>query len=446
MRIINFIKNLYLGKRIFYVLAVLIVFFLFSYWIHTLYPIALVGLFLLAIIALFDSILLFKRKDGILATRELAEKFSNSDLNEVPLRIQNKYGFKIAYTIIDEIPVHFQKRDFLKSGSIPARAKKSLIYRLRPVDRGVYTFGKLNIYVSSPLRFVKRRFSFGKDQTVKVYPSFIQMKKYAFLAIDNKLTQFGLKKIRRIGHTMEFEQIKDYVSGDDVRTINWKATAKRGNLMINQFQDEKSQPVYSIIDASRVMKMPFEGLTLLDYAINSALAFSNIALKKNDKTGLLTFSNTIHNHLAASSKKTHLNTILEVLYSIKTNFLDSDFGRLYAEVKRKITHRSLLLLYTNFEHESALQRQLPYLKGLAQKHVLVVIFFENTELTELIAKKANNTPEIYHKTIAQKMDYEKKRMVKELERHGIQTVLTKPEALTVNTINKYLEIKARGIL
>ena len=440
MRIINFIKNLYLGKRIFYVLAVLIVLFLFSYWVHTLYPIALVGLFLLAIIALFDSILLFKRKDGILATRELAEKFSNSDLNEVPLRIQNKYGFKIAYTIIDEIPVHFQKRDFLKSGSIP------LIYRLRPVDRGVYTFGKLDIYVSSPLRFVKRRFSFGKDQTVKVYPSFIQMKKYAFLAIDNKLTQFGLKKIRRIGHTMEFEQIKDYVSGDDVRTINWKATAKRGNLMINQFQDEKSQPVYSIIDASRVMKMPFEGLTLLDYAINSALAFSNIALKKNDKTGLLTFSNTIHNHLAASSKKTHLNTILEVLYSIKTNFLDSDFGRLYAEVKRKITHRSLLLLYTNFEHESALQRQLPYLKGLAQKHVLVVIFFENTELTELIAKKANNTPEVYHKTIAQKMDYEKKRMVKELERHGIQTVLTKPEALTVNTINKYLEIKARGIL
>ncbi|MFD2826132.1 DUF58 domain-containing protein [Leeuwenhoekiella polynyae] len=443
---INFIKSLYLGKRVFYVLAVLIVLFLFSYWVHVLYPVALVGLFLLAIAAVFDSILLFKKKDGILATRELPEKFSNSDLNEVPLSIQNKYGFKIAYNIIDEIPVQFQKRDFLKSGSIPARAKKLIIYQLRPVDRGVYTFGKLNIYVSSPLNFVKRRFSFGKDQTVKVYPSFVQMKKYAFLAIDNKLTQFGLKKIRRIGHTMEFEQIKDYVSGDDVRTINWKATAKRGNLMVNQFQDEKSQPVYSIIDASRVMKMPFEGLTLLDYAINSALAFSNIALKKNDKTGLLTFSNTIHNHLAASSKKTHLNTILEVLYSIKTNFLDSDFGRLYAEVKRKITHRSLLLLYTNFEHLSALERQLPYLKGLAQKHVLVVIFFENTELDNLISKKATSTPEIYHKTIAQKMDYDKKLMVKELEKHGIQAVLTKPEDLSVKTINKYLEIKARGII
>ena len=446
MRIVNFIKNLYLGKRLFFILAVLIVLFLFSYWWHTLFSIALLGTFFLSVAFLFDVVLLFKNKEGINAARKLPEKFSNSDLNEVPLAIQNKYNFAIGISVIDEIPVQFQKRDFLKTGSIPSRGKTIINYQLRPVERGVYTFGRLNIYVNSTLNLARRRFTFGKDQEVKVYPSFIQMKKYAFLAIDNKLTQFGLKKIRRIGHTMEFEQIKEYVSGDDVRTINWKATAKRGELMINQFQDEKSQPVYSIIDASRVMKMPFNGLTLLDYAINSSLAFSNIALKKNDKTGLLTFSNTIHNHLAASSKKTHLNTILEVLYSISTNFLDSDFGRLYAEVKRKISHRSLLLLYTNFEHSSAMQRQLPYLKGLSKKHILVVIFFENTELEDLIAKKAQNTPEIYHKTIAQKMHYEKKLMVKELEKNGIQTVLTKPEDLTVNTINKYLEIKARGIL
>ncbi|WP_028375523.1 DUF58 domain-containing protein [Leeuwenhoekiella sp. MAR_2009_132] len=443
---IKFIQSLYLGTRVFYVLAALVLLFLFSYWVHALYPIALIGLWLVLLIVVFDILTLYKKKEGIFATRQLPEKFSNSDLNEVPLTIQNKYNFKISFSVIDEIPVQFQKRDFLKIGSIPSRDQVSISYGLRPVDRGIYNFGKLNIYVSSPLKIVKRRYTFNNGQTVKVYPSFIQMKKYAFLAIDNKLTQFGLKKIRRIGHTMEFEQIKDYVIGDDIRTINWKATAKRGALMINQFQDEKSQPVYSLIDASRVMKMPFKGLTLLDYAINSTLAFSNIALKKNDKTGLLTFSNTIQNHLAVSNKKTHLNTILEVLYAINTQFLDSDFSRLYAEVKRKITHRSLLLLYTNFEHISSLQRQLPYLKGLAKKHVLVVIFFENTELDDLITKKATSTAEIYHKTIAQKMEYDKKLMVKELEKHGIQTVLTKPEDLSVNTINKYLEIKARGIL
>ena len=116
---------------------------------------------------------------------------------------------------------------------------------------------------------------------------FIQMKKYDFMAIDHRLSYAGLKKIRRIGHTMEFEQIKDYVVGDDVRTVNWKATAKNAKLMVNQYQDEKMQPVYSIIDTSRVMKMPFNELKLVDYAINSSLAFSNIALKKGDKVGAL---------------------------------------------------------------------------------------------------------------------------------------------------------------
>ncbi len=378
--------------------------------------------------------------------RQLPEKFSNSDFNELTVTITNRYPFAIALEIIDEIPVQFQKRDFSKFLSIPAREDASFSYSLRPTERGEYHFGHLNIYASSKIGLVRKRYRFENDQMVKVYPSFIQMKKYAFLALDNRLSLHGMKKIRRIGHTMEFEQIKDYVPGDDARTINWKATAKRASLMVNQFQDEKSQPVYALIDASRVMKMPFKGLTLLDYAINSTLAFSNIALKKKDKVGMLTFAETIKNHLPASSKKTHLQTILEVLYNINTKFLDSDFGLLYNQVKRKITQRSLLLLYTNFEHISALERQLPYLKALSRKHVLVVIFFQNTELDQLISNPAVSLPEVYHKTIAQKADYDKKVMVARLEQYGIQTILTKPEDLTVNTINKYLEIKARGIL
>ena len=446
MLVINFIKSLYLTKRVFYALAIIAVIFLFSYWFHLFYLAGWLALWALFLLVTIDAVALFRLKNGITATRDLPEKFSNSDLNIVPVNIANKYKFKVHINAIDEIPVQFQKRDFSKELDINGGSSGKFSYEITPVERGEYIFGNLNLYVSSALSLTVRRYKFEKDQLVKVYPSFIQMKKYAFLAIDNKLTQYGLKKIRRIGHTMEFEQIKDYVTGDDVRTINWKATAKRAALMINQFQDEKSQPVYSLIDASRVMKMPFEGLTLLNYAINSTLAFSNIALKKGDKTGMVTFSNTIQNHLAASSKKTHLNTILEVLYNINTRFLDSDMGLLYAEVKRKISHRSLLLLYTNFEHITSLQRQLPYLMGLSKKHVLVVIFFENTELDDLITKPALDTAEIYHKTIAQKMEYDKKLMVKELEKYGIQAVLTKPKDLTVNTINKYLEIKARGIL
>lgn len=383
---------------------------------------------------------------GLKGTRMLPDKFSNSDDNEVSIQLENKYAFKIEVGIVDELPVQFQKRDFFQTTKILGKQRHTYTYIVRPVERGEYVFGNLNLYASSAIGLVKRRYTFNNKQLVKVYPSFIQMKKYDFLAIDNRLLQIGLKKIRKIGHTMEFEQIKEYVVGDDVRTVNWKATAKHARLMVNQFQDEKMQPIYSIIDTSRVMKMPFNELKLIDYAINSTLAFSNIALKKNDKVGLVDFSNKIGNFLPAQAKKTYLNTILDTLYNIDSKYLDSDFGALQAMVRRQIKHRSLLLLYTNFEHISSLHRQLPYLLAISKKHVLVVIFFENTELRKLIETEAITIPDIFDKTIAEQFQFDKKVMVRELQQRGIQTILTTPEDLTVNTINKYLEIKAKGLL
>lgn len=380
------------------------------------------------------------------ARRILPEKFSNSDLNTVSILLKNKYTFSIHIGIIEELPIQFQKRDFYKSISLPAKNKTSFVYKLRPTERGEYIFGKLNCYASSPISLISKRYVFDKEQMVKVYPSFIQMKQYDFLGIDNRISHHGLKKIRRIGHTMEFEQIKEYVVGDDVRTINWKATGKHGQLMVNQYLDEKMQPVYSIIDTSRVMKMPFNGLKLLDYAINSTLAFSNIALKKNDKVGLVDFSNKPGNFLPAQTKKTYLNAVLEALYNIDTKFLDADYGALQVMVKRRIKQRSLIMLYTNFEHISALHRQLRYLQAIAKKHVLVVIFFENTELKILSNSNATSIPEIIDQTIAQEFELDKKLMVRELQQRGIQTILTAPEDLSVKAINKYLEIKARGIL
>lgn len=442
----QFIKSLYIHNTFFWYIAVLAGCFMLSFWVPVLYPMAWVLTMVLSGLFLFDMYLLYARSKGVVAERRLPQKLSNSDLNAITISFRSHYPFKTHIALIDELPQQFQKRDFIHSTVLLPGHKQEFEYSVRPVERGEYVFGNLNVYASTSLKIIKRRFIFQKDQMVPVYPSIIQMQQYDFLAISNNLTQFGLKKIRRIGHAQEFEQIKEYVAGDDIRTVNWKATAKQNQLMVNQYQDEKSQPIYSIIDTGRVMKMPFNGLKLLDYAINSTLAFSNVALKRNDKTGMVAFSKNIETFVPAVQKITHLNTILEQLYNMTTAFTDSDFGLLYAQVKRKITHRSLLLLYTNFEHISALKRQMPFLMAISKKHVLVVIFFENTELESLISTDAEDLQTIYHKTIAEKFSLEKRLMQKELQRHGIQTILTKPEQLTINTINKYLEIKARGLL
>jgi uncharacterized protein (DUF58 family) len=403
---------------------------------------------LLLLIAFFtiDFILLFSAKNGIEAQRITPEKLSNGDENPIVVTIKNYYAFPIQAKIIDEIPFQFQVRDFQIARKLKSASTDDFQYFLRPTQRGEYFFGNLNIYSSSPLRLLSKRYTFDKNAMVPTYPSYIQLRKYDLIAFSNNLFQFGMKKIRRIGHSMEFEQIKEYIQGDDIRTLNWKATAKKNSLMVNQFQDEKSQNIYMAIDKGRTMKMPFNGLSLLDYAINATLVLSNVILKKHDKAGMFTFSKKVENRVVAEKRTSQMQKILENLYNVKTDFFESDYSRLYADVKKNINQRSLILLYTNFETLDGLHRQLPYLKGIAKSHLLVVVFFHNTELDQITHKKAETIQEVYDKVIAEKFIFEKKLIVNELKKYGIHSVLTKPENLTIDTINKYLEIKARGIL
>ena len=442
----KFIKPFYIQNRFFYACITLMVLFVLSFVFPRWFVIVKLLFLVLLIFTLLDVLLLFTAKRGINGIRILPEKFSNGDQNPIKLSVENYYTFPIFIKIIDEIPVQFQVRNFNIERKLDATSKTELQYKLRPTERGEYHFGKLNMYATSVFGLIARRFSFCDYAMVPTYPSFIQLRKYDLMAISNNLHQYGIKKIRRIGHTMEFEQIKEYVLGDDLRTINWKATAKSNQLMVNQFQDEKSQPVYSVIDKGRLMKMPFDGLSLLDYAINAALVISNVAIKKHDKAGTFTFSKKVENMVVAEKRTSQMNLILESLYNIKTDFFESDFGRLYGDVRRNITQRSLLLLYTNFETLDSLHRQLPYLKGMAKNHLLVVIFFKNTELNSLIENKAKTIQQVYDKVIAEKFAFEKRLIVNELKKYGIYSILTTPENLTLDTINKYLEIKARGLL
>ena len=440
------IRALYLNSRLFVALGAVVAAFLVTYVAET--PVIVPQILFLVLVAFVatDILLLFRIANGIKGARSAPEKLSNGDENEIRILLENTYPFTITLTVIDEIPHQFQKRDLNFTLNLDARQSKVIQYFLRPVKRGEYSFGAVNIYARSPIGLFSKRFRYSQDALAPVYPSFIQMRKYELMAISNRLVDSGIKKIRRIGHNLEFELIKEYVSGDDFRTINWQATARKNNLMVNHYQDERSQQVYCLIDKGRVMQMPFKGMSLLDYAINASLAIANIAMRKSDKAGLITFQDTIGTTLPANRQSKQMARIMEVLYNQKTAFRESDFSVLHNHVKRKITQRSLLLLFTNFESIYGLQRQLPYLKSLANQHLLVVIFFENTEMRSLLEEPANDVRQVYHKAIAEKFSFDKKLIVKELNRHGIQALLTAPENLTIDTINKYLELKARGLI
>lgn len=420
--------------------------YVFAFFFPVIIYIAHVILLLCFLAGMVDYLLLFNQKEGILAQRILPEKLSNGDENQIKVDVKNNYSFKIHTKIIDEIPFQFQKRDFLIRKEIASGRNTYFQYTLEPKERGEYNFGSLNVYAASPIGFISKRYRFQKDANLAAYPSFIHLRKYELMALQSEFLLGGIKKIRKLGHTMEFEQIKDYVPGDDIRTINWKATSKTNRLMVNQFQDEKSQRIFMLIDTGRTMKMPFKELSLLDYSINATMALSHIILKKGDRAGMMTFSKKTENKIAAENKSGQLKKISESLYNIKTNFFESDFNRLYQDVKYSINQRSLILLFTNFETLDGLNRQLKYLRGIAKNHLLVVVFFKNSELQTLIHKNPESMQEIYDEIIAEKFEFEKKLIIQELRKYGIYTVYTLPENLNIDVINKYLEIKARGIL
>jgi len=253
----------------------------------------------------------------------------------------------------------------------------------------------------------------------------------------------GIRRVRQIGENDEFEHIRNYVQGDNIRSINWRATSRRGELMVNQYENSKSQMVYSIIDKGRSMKMPFNGMTLLDYAVNTSLVLSNIILKKHDRAGLITFSDKIGAIIKASAQHNHLQKLTNYLYKQKTGFNESNFELLFYTLRSQLSRRSVILFFTNFEQPYDLRRNLKYLKSLNQKHLLVVIMFKNTELESVKEMKTSKMKDIYYKTFTQKAIMEKEKIAAEIRANGIQVILTAPEDLSVNTVNKYLEIKAK---
>ncbi len=444
--IVKYIGDLFINMRFFAAVGGFVALFVTTFYFPVLLIPAKALLFVFVLFCLMDYMMLFFTRRNPWAERITHNRFSNGDDNIVTLKVKNEFNFPVRAEVIDELPEQLQIRNWRRKLHLKSHQQARISWHLKPFERGEYNFGNIHLFISTPINFLKRRFTIEAKETVPVYPAFMKLHKYELLSNATIQNEAGSRKMRRIGQSMEFEQIRNYVSGDDIRTLNWKASARKGDMMVNNFMEERSQQVYCVIDKGRLMKMPFDGMTLLDHAINSCLVLSNVCLKRQDRVGLITFSNVPGTILPADRKPTQTENILQALYNQKTDFLESDFEMLYMQVRNKIKHRSLLILFTNFESLSGLKRQMEYLRSMARYHLLLVVFFENTELNQLVDSPAKKIEEVYIKTVAEKFAFEKRLIAKELSKHGILSILSTPQKLTVNTINKYLELKMRQAL
>lgn len=435
-------KQIYLSDKFFYGAGLCIILFGLSFSFPSLLLVSKMVLIAFVILCFIDWFLLRKHADQINCSRKVKDRLSLGDPQSITYALLNNSDQNLDVTLVDELPYQLQLREQIIADKIDSGKEiiKDLV--ITPLIRGLYQFGNINIYISDPrLGFVQLRKSIPSAQDADVYPSIIQMKKYELQLFSKIASLSGIRKARKIGESDEFEHIRPYIQGDNIRKINWKATSRKNQLMINEYQNTRSQTVYCMIDKGRAMKMPFSDMTLLDHAINSTLVISNIILKKYDKVGLITFSNKIGTIVRASSKQGQLELISKKLFDQKTDFKEPSFELVYYTIRKQLQRRSIILMYSNFENMVEAERNLPYLKSIAKKHLLVLILFINTEILDAANQACTSKSEIYLKTFADKAIYEKEKIAKRLNMHGIQTILTKPEDLSINVINKYLEFK-----
>jgi len=397
-------------------------------------------------LSIADIFMLFNPSIRISGKRETAPVLSLGDENPVTLTISNRAPIPLRTELIDELPPQLQQRDFSHQMVLRGEETQEVVYALRPVERGEYHFGDLRLITRTFLDLFARKVTLPAKEMVEVYPSIMQMKELEIKAFSRIAVQDGIKKVRRSGVSYEFEQISPYVKGDDIRHINWKATGRTREIMVNRFETERSQPIYSVICKTREMRMPFHGMSLLDYAVNTSLALSNIALLKYDKMGLVTFSDKMGSTIRAERKSGQLKRIISALYNEKERETEANYELLNRSLQQMAKNRSLLFLFTNFESEYAVDRALPHLRMISRKHLLVTIFFKNTEIEAFADARADDVRGIYTRTIAKRMINEKRSIVRKLQRCNIQTILTTPEQLSMDTVNKYLELKSRGMV
>ena len=387
------LKNIHIGSLFFYVFFGAVVLMALSFVWSFMMLVGLIVILSLLLLTFVDLFLVLSIKE-VSVERTLPQRFDLNEAHRIKLTVDNASAQPVFLRVYEYAPVEIQARSLYFDLQLLPNGSKELSYTFTPKRRGVFSFGNTHVYIRSLLNLIQHKLTIEASEDVNVFPSIAAMKKMEFEVFTHQSPSQGIKKVRRIGHNSEFEQIKNYVQGDELKTINWKATSKRNELMVNQYQAEKSQAIYAVIDKSRSMKQEFNGMTLLDYAINSTLVFGNVALKKGDKFGLISFTDKVDSLLAADGKATHLRKVLDLLYNEKTSFLESNYAYLYQVLRKKVTNRATLLLFTNFETEVAMRRVLPVLRQINQKHNLVVIFFENTELENLTLDHPESVREV----------------------------------------------------
>lgn len=366
--------------------------------------------------------------------------------NKIALSVSHRIFRKVAFQIRDEPPWQFETDKLIQSGSVEQGETWHGWYTVRPLRRGDYLFGDLNLRWVGPLGLVIRQGRVPAANSVKVYPDLLGVKRYSLLLRRNQLQEVGLRNARLTGQGTEFERLREYQPDDDYRRINWKATARRRRPITVAYQTERSQNIVAVLDTGRMMQSPVGRIAKLDYAINATLLLAYVATGVGDKVGLLSFAAEVQHFVPPRQGRGQFYRILDQLYAVEPQPVEPDYGRGLGYLARKQRRRALVVLFTDITGGASMDILAQHMRLLARYSLPLVVTISDPDIHAMAQRNPQNSIEMYERVAASHVLQERRIILESLRRQGIETLDAPANQLSPDVVSRYLELKRKGRL
>ncbi len=366
--------------------------------------------------------------------------------NPIVVAVHNRGRRPAALWVRDEPPEAFPVEPRLIQGTVPARGSWQGLYRVRPLRRGDYRFGDLNLRWRGPLGLLLRQARVPLAEPVKVYPNLLDVRRYDLLLRRNRLQEMGLRHVRQFGEGTEFERLREYLPDDDFRRIEWKATARRNRPVTIEYQVERSQSVIAALDIGRMMQSPVAHIAKLDYAVNAVLLLAYVATGKGDKVGLLAFADDVGLFMGPRQGRGQFYRMLEALYGVEAQPVEPDYRRALDYLALRQRKRALVVIFTDLSGGASMQALVGHVAVLARRSLPLVVTVSDPEIHAAAHQRPRDSLGVYQRAAAAQLLDERQLALDSLRQRGVLTLDVPANQLSLAVINRYLELKGRTML
>ncbi|HSO73955.1 MAG TPA: DUF58 domain-containing protein, partial [Blastocatellia bacterium] len=379
--------------------------------------------------------------------RALEDRFAMGAENEVTIKVVNLSRRAVTFVVQDEFPAKMEVLEVREVRlTVPRGRTRTWTYGLLPTARGSYEFGDTAVRFRTRLGLLWRQVVYPTACQVRVYPDIREAKKHELYAHRNRRPEPGLRRMRVRGQGREFESLREFVIGDEIRHISWAATARRGKLITRQYTIERSQNIVVLLDTGRLMTARIGKLTKLDHAINATLSIAYVAAAGGDNVGLVAFSRRIVSYLPPRRGHEQINRVMEALYGIEPQMIEPSYARAFNFFSANCHRRSLVVILTDLVDRDASAELLAHTRKLMPRHLPLIVTIGDTDLGELVRSRPSSTVDVYRQAVAGEILHQREEALTRIRHAGGLALDVPAGRLSLELVNKYLEVKERGLL